>query len=220
MTAKKPKRTHCRRGHEYTDLDWHSGTKHRLCRVCRSDMWRARYQEDEQFRLNNNARSAAYRARVKEGKMPTVLEVRGADLSDTSFTLGVPHFPAVTWNVTRIQRDADAGKFGKPVRILREEMPALGPNEQANIDWPKVSAIVNKWAANPEDPEIYKPVLSVLFVIGDGVVTRVPVDGNHRILARFLMGADSYESFVVPHQIEADYRIRFFENGVEVDAKA
>jgi hypothetical protein len=150
------------------------------------------------------------------------IDIVGAEQGDVTFTLNMPPLPNITWNVTRIQRDADAGKFGKPIRIARSEMPPLGPRERENVDWDKVRGMVLATADQYvngvpiERTFLEKPVLHVLLRGFGHHTIRLPVDGNHRILARFIAGADDFYSYVVPAEQEADYRIRFYKNGMEV----
>lgn len=151
---------------------------------------------------------------------PTI-EILGAGVDDDVFTTEVPGLPVISWNVTRMQAAADAGKFGPPITIRRVDMPELGPAEIANIDWFKVTDMVRAYNAmrlggtEPKDTFLFKPTLSVM-LRHQQLLVRLPVDGNHRILARFMLGADDFQSYVVPLEQEIDYRVRVYMEGVEI----
>ncbi len=153
---------------------------------------------------------------------PDHVHIEGAELKDVAFKINVPDLPPLSWNVTRIQRDADAGLFGKPLVIPTSVMPKLTNEMHANVDWFKVQAMIMnyaQWCADGKEPLehiINKPSLHVMLRTGPKQLMRIPVDGNHRIMARILMGAADFQTFVVPSRLEEHYRIRTFINGVEV----
>ncbi len=128
-----------------------------------------------------------------------ILRIVGADLSDTIFDLMCAGWPEITWNITRIQRDADAGRFGPPIPILMSSLPEMNDGNRANIDWDRARAMI-------DTPAIEIPTLSVIMVRG-GVSYRFPVDGNHRLAARMLMKLEDFKTFVVPADMERSYRV-------------
>lgn len=111
----------------------------------------------------------------------------------------------VVWNVTRIQRDADFGMFGPPIRRPLHLIPPMHDAERANVTMQKVGAMLLLPAI------VDKPILTVQH----GLVRRI-VDGNHRICARQLLSLIDFETYVVPPEVEGNYRVRCFEDGKEV----
>lgn len=153
------------------------------------------------------------------------IRIAGARLTDTIFTLEAAGWPEITWNITQIQRDADLGVFGKhPTRIMMSSVPAMNDGNRANVDWQKVESMARQ-APLPLQGQgtfvldkskvsvIDKPGLSVI-MIRDGVRHRFPVDGNHRLAARMMLGLEYFETFVVPPQLERCYRVIIEETDV------
>lgn len=130
--------------------------------------------------------------------------ISGASLTDTVFTTDKHVFgEEICWNVTRIERDAAAGKFGDPERIPMERLPPMPPEAYENLDWTKITAMV---AALREGSSVLRaPILQVLVQIGQ-TLYRIPIDGNHRLTALRLFGQDFFECYVVPAQVERNYR--------------
>lgn len=131
--------------------------------------------------------------------------LRGCALTDTQFTLDRQIWgEEISWNVTRIQRDAAAGVFGPPEVVPMKAMPPMTAEHAENIDWEKVQDLL--FAHAPLDV----PVLEVTFDHGC-VLHRVPIDGNHRLVARQLLGMLDFRAFVVPVELERLYRITIEE---------
>lgn len=130
--------------------------------------------------------------------------IRGANIEDTVFTsdAGILGFE-VTWNVTRIQRDADAGRFGMAQTIPMSVFPPMNDAMRSNIDWSKVKRIAL------DDEALAAPILMVCMLNpeNDGAVIRVPVDGNHRLCARRLRGFDDFYAHIVTPRLEPGYRV-------------
>lgn len=59
-------------------------------------------------------------------------------------------------------------------------------------------------------PLIDVPTLAIL-VRHEGRLHMLPVDGNHRMKAREIMGFKTFSRFVVPEEIECEYRVQFRE---------
>lgn len=137
----------------------------------------------------------------------STVRIHGASLTDTMFTTDAAIFGVeIMWNVTRIQRDADAGVFGKPETIPMAALPPMSSLANANVDWDKVRGMVRAHDLNPEGSAINTPALQVM-VDMSGTLYRLPVDGNHRICARRIIGYGTFKSYVVPTALEARYRI-------------
>lgn len=137
----------------------------------------------------------------------SVFVIRGCAIGDSVFTTDSAIFGIeVTWNVTRIQRDADAGRFGKPVVAPMSVLPPMSTLAKANVDWDKVAGMVQGYRASPHDSVLLKPSLQVMTMIGE-TLYRIPVDGNHRICARRVLGFPDFAFYAVPAALEASYRV-------------
>lgn len=111
----------------------------------------------------------------------------------------------VMWNITRIQRDANFGMFGPPIRRPCDVVPEMTDAERLNIDFDKVSKFMFL-------ADVYmKPILTVQH----GIVRRI-VDGNHRLCARKRLGLTTFETYIVPPDVEKNYRVRCYVDGKEV----
>lgn len=138
--------------------------------------------------------------------MKTIV-IRGAGLGDDAFTTDPAVFGVrISWNATRIARDAAAGAFGAPEKVPMSLMPELPPAAVANIDWLKVFGQMAAHIDAPSTSPLTVPVLQVLVQLQEQLY-RVPVDGNHRIMARRMLGMPYFESYVVPENLESRYRI-------------
>jgi len=133
--------------------------------------------------------------------MPTII-LHGCSLSDSVFTTDKAIFGVeICWNITRIQRDADSGMFGPPVSVPMSALPPMSSLHDANVDMDKVAGMLST------KPDVLQnPVLQVLVDV-NGTTYRIPVDGNHRILARRMAGYSFFESYVVPIELEGRYRV-------------
>lgn len=137
----------------------------------------------------------------------SVFVISGCNIGDDVFSTDPAIFGIeVTWNVTRIQRDADAGKFGKPESVPVSILPPMSSLAKANVDWVKVHAMVQQYTDGVPDPVVLKPSLQVMVSIGD-MLYRIPVDGNHRICARRLLGMPDFAFYAVPPAMERRYRV-------------
>lgn len=138
--------------------------------------------------------------------MRTII-IHGAELGDDSFTTDRAVFGVeVSWNATRIARAAAAGAFGPPERVSMHLMPDLPPAAIANIDWTKVFGQMAAHVEAPTTSPLAVPVLQVIVQL-PSCLCRIPVDGNHRIMARRMLGMQYFESYVVPKELEGNYRI-------------
>lgn len=148
----------------------------------------------------------------------SVFVIRGCSINDTVFSTDPAIFGVeITWNVTRIQRDADAGMFGKPVTAPVSILPPMSTLANANVDWDKVAGMVTAYHADAARSPVVKPALQVSVLIGE-TLYRIPVDGNHRICARRILGMPDFSFYTVPTMVEARYRVTGFEGpAVTVD---
>jgi hypothetical protein len=149
-----------------------------------------------------------------------VINLLGCALTDTQFTLDPAIWgEEVSWNVTRIQRDACEGAFGPPEVVPMSLLPPMTREHSKNIEWERVHRLLLAHASRTglsksgvvvgETP-LDIPVLQVLFV-HRGDLHRLPIDGNHRITARQFLGMQDFRSFIVPEELEGRYRITMEE---------
>jgi len=128
---------------------------------------------------------------------PTVIvDLINNKLTDDCFTLEVVE-PNITWNISRIRRDAESGKFGPPGIFDMRGVPA--PNyECGNLDLRKIEAFKTKPAI------LAIPVIG----IGDprGGVLCI-ADGQHRLTSRWELALPDFSMYIVPHEIEKKYRL-------------
>jgi hypothetical protein len=137
----------------------------------------------------------------------SIIRISGCSIGDDVYTTSAEILgEEIRWNVTRIQRDADAGKFGEATIVPMAMLPPMTDAMRQNVDWPKVEGMVRTYDLNPAGSIINKPALQVMAEIG-GQLMRLPIDGNHRICARRLIGHATFACFVVPLEIERRYRV-------------
>lgn len=137
----------------------------------------------------------------------SVFVIRGCSIGDDVFSTDPAIFGVeITWNVTRIQRDADAGRFGPPETQPVSILPPMSSLANANVDWDKVAAMVAGYRADPERSILKKPSLQVAVAIRE-TLYRLPIDGNHRICARRLVGLPDFAFYTVPPGMELRYRV-------------
>jgi hypothetical protein len=135
----------------------------------------------------------------------------GADMADQTYQLDPQQNNglAIIWNITRIQRDADRGRFGPAIRRPMSVIPPATDATRANIDWQRVRELANDWY------RIEQPLLQVELPIPGGVMRHI-VDGNHRLFARQARALQHFTTYIVPPEMEGDYRIRGYVGGREV----
>lgn len=166
--------------------------------------------------------------------MPNILRLVGASILDVAFALNTPGFPEIMWNITRIERDAFSGRFGPPRDAVFADLTLTDVNgnvvdQWRHLDRAKVRQIIEdahkpKICVNWEKPYptddgysgkiamdlIDLPIIAVE-LIRDEVMHLFPIDGNHRMMAREVMGYKGFRRFVVPYQLEGEYRITMEE---------
>jgi hypothetical protein len=154
--------------------------------------------------------------------MGDTIIISGAAITDTCFEVSLPGLE-IAWNVTRIEHDAFRGRFGPP-----ENLPFIAlagwtdPNRDKyqNVDKEKVwrfarsEAVVSRpyWKSGgllmTNYPILNIPTIAVMLKTGDETAMVIPIDGNHRMVAREIAGFDTFPRFVVPPELEGEYRIR------------
>lgn len=156
------------------------------------------------------------------------LLISGASVFDTTFSIqNDPNgLPDMTWNITRIERDAFLGRFGAPERIKFSELLKWEHegDKWCNVDREKVYRFMNQPNTHVRRPDwsmkgvaerdyllLELPAIAMTLQPASGPWLQFPIDGNHRMLAREELGLADYERFVVPAKLEGEYRIRFTE---------
>ena len=109
----------------------------------------------------------------------------------------------ITWNMTRIERDAKAGVFGKPKTWVG--IPEMDKDYLLNTDRAKVERFKLR-------PDILK--IPVIAIEGkdlgpDCLSVECFCDGNHRLVAMAELGIDTFRLFLVPRELEKSYRVEF-----------
>jgi hypothetical protein len=138
--------------------------------------------------------------------MNNILVIEGATMNDTCFTLDSRITgEEITWNVSKIQRDADAGVFGRPCKVAMKCLPKATAEDDANIDWDKVIELIANGETATGSKALEQPVLA----IGSEEGIFCFVDGNHRLAARYKLGLKDFSVYIVPHWCEAAYRVHF-----------
>lgn len=156
--------------------------------------------------------------------MPSVIVLEGASLTDVCCHIDAPGLPDITYNVSRLEHDAFNGRFGAPEEGYFDQLTAPSPDwdEWSGLDRAKVSQFVGSlgnlsvscrdWR-QPSHKCLLRiidiPIIAV--AIFEDVPRILPVDGNHRMMARQLRGYKNFWRFVVPLELEGNYRIRFRE---------
>lgn len=147
----------------------------------------------------------------------------GAALTDVGFTLDLPGFPEINWNMTRIEHDAFNGRFGPPEEGRFSNLHDGGPGYDPwkHLDREKVQRLIRDARISVLRPgkssgEMCRynlldiPTIAVTLIKED-VTHIIPIDGNHRMMARQVMGLETYSRFVVPANLEGEYRVMFME---------
>lgn len=141
--------------------------------------------------------------------MAGTITIIGARFGDDVFTTDECIFGReITWNVTKLRRAAEVGEFGPPDTLSMDVLPPMTEVANANIDWSKVDWMVRNCA--DEDGNLrgvlLEPSINVAVKIGD-TTYRIPVDGNHRICARRVLGHPTWTTWSVPPEAEGRFRV-------------
>lgn len=126
--------------------------------------------------------------------------ITGVALTDTVFTITLYTGEVVTWNVTRLQRAADAGEFGPPRYARTCDLPPAEWSEWGGLDRAKVDAI----KANPA--ALNKPAIAIASPRPEYFINCF-ADGQHRITARQEMGLAEVAFYLVPVALERSFRV-------------
>lgn len=154
--------------------------------------------------------------------MTTALVIRGANAFDVTCHLNTEGLAGVTYNVTRITRDAISGRFGAPHADFVDQLETLKPEDEwRNLDRAKVYHMVAQHTSGVKVPNHFRPgttcsildipLLAVETRVHGIILARAPVDGNHRLKGRMLLGMKTLARYVVPETMERMYRVTFCE---------
>lgn len=141
-----------------------------------------------------------------------ITRITGARLSDDIFT-----FPwegkETVWNVTKLASAARSGFFGKPSTFPTSGMKppnySLGFLDKEKIERFKLDpAILNSPAIAIQNTQER--------FLKTGAYLLVFADGQHRMTARWELGLPDFQTYVVPPQVEHQFRVLGFPQGREL----
>lgn len=140
----------------------------------------------------------------------------------TTFTLDMPGYPHIVWDMSAVERDAFRGRFGAPEDGVFAE---LAQWENAEDYWRHVErekvlkfirlghvpAVKPNWETKGETNTTYRlidiPTLTIIVQVPGMPLTAFPADGNHRMMARIQLHYKTFPRFIVPPELEGEYRI-------------
>src|SRR5262245_3323718 len=129
----------------------------------------------------------------------TTIRIRGGTMHDDCYSMELEG-KEVLWNVSRMRRDAKRGRFGPPQAIAMSSFQDSPPNydnlERVRLDWLK---------ANPDS--LSEPAIVIGAPPDSGYELLCLADGNHRVTALQEMGAEGFPAYIVPAEIEREYRM-------------
>lgn len=129
-----------------------------------------------------------------------LVRVRGALVPDQVFTFNWKG-EEINWNVTKLIQSAKLGIFGKPKVYKVADLP---PPIYDNVERPKIEAIKNSAQAlnTPAIAIGSNPSMSSKDML-------CFADGNHRIIARQELKLLDFKVYIVPWDLEDQYRVTF-----------
>lgn len=148
------------------------------------------------------------------------LTVTGVKL--VTFTLMAPGFPEIVWDVGQIERDAFCGRFGPPSEQAFSELAVHdGPDKWEHASQEKVLRFIRlanvpvtrpDWNNNGFGKLSMKlidipTITAIIARPSDGQLCAFPIDGNHRMLAREQLHYKMFSRFLVPVELEGQYRL-------------
>ena len=140
----------------------------------------------------------------------------------TTFTLDVPGLPHIVWDVGLMENDAFHGRFGAPEEGSFEQLAKWSNPEDywRHVDKTKVLKFIRlahvkvikpEWQSQGVRKTTYClldiPTITAIIHVPGKPDHAFPVDGNHRMLARMQLKKPTYPRFVVPPELEGEYRI-------------
>lgn len=147
------------------------------------------------------------------------LVIEGADIFDVGFTLHLPDFPEIMWNITRMEHDAFKGAFGEWIEVPFDQMaPHPLDDPWQHLEQVKVQQIIRDADKRVERNGNFFRLIDlpgIAVAIQNPVTGQmhgIPVDGNHRGKAREIMGLTGLRQFMVPARLEGRYRVTIRES--------
>jgi hypothetical protein len=131
-------------------------------------------------------------------QVPMPIMVGGSPL-DKMFTITTDDEGEVSWNVTKLEAAAERGEFG-PAHVF--PTADLAAPCYDNVDRVHIERIKGQ----PETLD--KPIIGIGRVCrpGETAIVRCIVDGNHRIIARQELKLPDFSMWIVPPEIERQFR--------------
>lgn len=134
----------------------------------------------------------------------TIHRIEGAKLTDDIFEITLESGEYVVWNVTKLQRAAEAGAFGTPRYAPTADLPPTRWENWDATDRAKVDAIKKlQWVL--DEPAI------AIETDHPGHLICCFADGQHRITARQELGLKEIIFYIVPVSMERQFRVTGFE---------
>jgi hypothetical protein len=126
--------------------------------------------------------------------------ITGARLTDQVFTITLMTGETVTWNITKLNAAAVAGAFGGVRYAATADLPPAnwtewGADDRATIEWIK---------ADPATLDA--PAIAIASPNPDFAICCF-ADGQHRITARQELGLAEISFWLVPLELERQFRI-------------
>lgn len=139
-----------------------------------------------------------------------------------TFKLDLPGFPPIVWNTGQMEHDAFRGRFGPPEEQAFAELASWENSEDGwrHADRAKVLNFIRlaqvpaskpDWSTRGTTRVDYRlidiPTITVIFPGPNQRHYAFPVDGNHRLLAREQLNYKTFSRFLVPPELEGEYRL-------------
>lgn len=127
--------------------------------------------------------------------------MRAHRLTDTAFTIETPELGEVTWNVTlmKIQIGLKDPAIARRKFLTRHLQPPA--YEKGNVERARIE-FIKKHREFLDDPAI-----AIGSPNDDPNNLYCFVDGNHRICARQELQLETFETWVIPWQMEKNFRV-------------
>lgn len=140
----------------------------------------------------------------------------------TTFTLDTPGYPQIVWDMGRVEHDAFRGRFGAPEEGVFAELAQYdNPDDYwRHVDKEKVLRFIRlghipatkpNWETKGESKTTYRlidiPTITIIVQCPGKPLTAFPADGNHRMLARIQLHYKTFPRFIVPSELEGEYRL-------------
>ena len=126
--------------------------------------------------------------------------ITGARLTDQIFTITLLTGETVTWNVTKLNEAAKAGRFGAVRYAATEDLPPANWLEWTAADRATVEYI-------KRDQRVLNEPAIAIASPNPAFALNCFADGQHRITARQELGLPEISFYLVPLELEGQFRI-------------